>query len=334
MILALDAMGGDFAPEAIVQGALQALSETPDSVKLILVGDEQAIDKELPHPIPDRLSIFPTTQVVSMSDRASKVIKTKPDSSLVRGIKLVKEGQADGFISAGNTGAMLAASLLLLGRIPNVHRPALSVYIPTNTRGKILCDVGANPDAKPLHLLQFAIMAAHYLEHVEGCKNPRIGLINIGEEPNKGSELYQETHQLLKAELPNFIGNIEGRHLLDSPADVLVCDGFVGNTLLKFGESWISIFESEIKDKIRKKLFYQLGALILKPVFREIRKKFDYEEHGGTPLLGVNGVSIVAHGSSGPKSIKNSIQVAIKCIDFNLIEDTRIGLAEHIGANR
>jgi glycerol-3-phosphate acyltransferase PlsX len=330
MKIALDAMGGDLAPGAVVQGALQALHENPPDLELILVGDTEAIRKELPKLSPPRLEIHPSTQVVTMHDRAATVIKSKPDSSLVKGIQLVKDGAADGFVSAGNTGAIMSASLLLLGRIPNVRRPALGAYIPSDSRGKIICDVGANPDAKPFHLLQFAIMAAHYLDHVEGCKDPRIGLINIGVEPNKGSELYQETYQLLKAELPNFIGNVEGRNLLNSEADVLVCDGFVGNTLLKFGEGWIDIFESEIRSLLDGRWRYKLGAWLMKPVFRAIRKKFDYEEHGGTPLLGVNGVSVVAHGSSGPRSIKNSIQVAVKCIEEKLIENTRQSLAEHL----
>ncbi len=331
MIIALDAMGGDDAPGVVVQGALQALKESSSSLNLLLLGDEQAIQHELDGFSSSRLAIHHTTQVVDMEDRGSKVIKTKPDSSLVKGIQLVKAGSADAFVSAGHTGAVMSTSLLSYGRIKHVKRPALGVYIPTLTGGKILCDVGANPDAKPYHILQFAIMASHYFDHVEGHKNPTIGLVNIGAEPSKGSELYKETHELLKSELPNFVGNVEGRHIMDCNADVLVCDGFVGNTLLKFAEGMVSVFTNELKSGISNRIWYMLGALLLRPVFTNFRKKFDFEEHGGTPLLGVNGVSIITHGSAGPKAICNSIHLAKKCIDENLIEDIRISLEQHLG---
>ena len=283
--------------------------------------------------LPSRISIHHCPDSITLQDRASTVVKSKPDSSIVQGIKMVKENKANGFISAGHTGAVLAASLLILGRIPGVRRPALGVYIPTNVGGKILCDVGANPDAKPFHLFQFATMGSHYLDHIEGCKHPKIGLVNIGEESNKGSDLYRETYKIFKDNLPNFVGNIEGRNLLDSEANVLICDGFVGNTLLKFAESWIDIFGSEIRTKIKEKLSYKFGAFLLKPVFEDIRKNYDYEEHGGVPLLGVNGVSIIAHGSAGRKSIKNSILAAKKCIDENLIEDTKNSISNYLELN-
>jgi len=333
MIIALDAMGGDNAPEAVVQGAIQALSESPSDLSIVLLGDENTIDTVLDGFISPRLSIIHTTQIVGMHDRASKALKTKPDSSLVRGIQMVTNKEANAFVSAGNTGAVMTTSLLSYGRIKHVKRPTLGVYIPTLHGGKILCDVGANPDAKPYHMLQSAIMASHYFDHVENHKNPKVGLINIGAEPNKGSELYQETYQLLKKELPNFIGNIEGRHIMDCEADVLVCDGFVGNTLLKFAEGWVNVFSNEIKARISDKFSYKIGALLLKPVFKGFAKKFDYEEHGGTPLLGVNGVSIITHGSAGPKAVCNSVLLAKKCIDENLINDIRISLEEHLGAS-
>ncbi len=333
MIIALDAMGGDNAPEAVVQGAIQALSESPDDLSIVLLGDENTIDTVLDGFISPRLSIIHTTQIVGMHDRASKALKTKPDSSLVRGIQMVTNKEANAFVSAGNTGAVMTTSLLSYGRIKHVKRPTLGVYIPTLHGGKILCDVGANPDAKPYHMLQSAIMASHYFDHVENHKNPKVGLINIGAEPNKGSELYQETYQLLKKELPNFIGNIEGRHIMDCEADVLVCDGFVGNILLKFAEGWVNVFSNEIKARISDKFSYKIGALLLKPVFKGFAKKFDYEEHGGTPLLGVNGVSIITHGSAGPKAVCNSVLLAKKCIDENLIDDIRISLEEHLGAS-
>ena len=323
-------MGGDFAPNAVVQGALDAINKSSKPLNLILVGDETAIRSELAGRENDAIEIVHTDEVVTMDDKGSKVLKSKPNSSLVRGIRMVKEGRADGFISAGHTGAIMSTTLLSLGRIPGVRRPALAAYFPTEKRGKILCDVGVNPDAKPEHLVQFALMASHYYDHVEGFAAPKIGLINIGTEPSKGSELYVETYKLL-SEMPNFVGNIEGRHLLTSEADVLICDGFVGNTLLKFAESWITFFTDEIKNMINEKLSYKIGAGLMRPIFNQLKAKYDYEEHGGTPLLGVNGISIVCHGSSGPKSIMNSILVAQKCIDNNLIADTQKSLAIHFG---
>ncbi len=332
MKIALDAMGGDYAPAAPVQGAMDAIQESNGDFEIILLGDESAIRNHLPHSVPDRLTTSHTTEIVTMHDLGSKVFKTKPDSSMVRGIQLVKEGTADAFISAGHTGAIMATSLFLLGRSEGVKRPALGAYIPNHTGGKIICDVGANPEAKPQHMLQFAIMASLYLDHIEGIKNPKIGLINIGEEPNKGSELYVETHALLNKELHNFVGNVEGRHIFDTEADVLVCDGFVGNTLLKFAEGWISTFGNLIKAKISEKISYKIGAAFFKPALEDIRSQYDYEEHGGSPLLGVNGISIVAHGSSEAKAIKNSVLMAGKCVRKNLVRDIAQGIAEHIGA--
>jgi len=332
MKFVLDAMGGDGAPKAAVQGALDSLAVTPNYVHLILIGDKNAITNEFKEQIPNRISIHHTTQTVEMHDSGSKIIKNKPDSSIVQGIRLVKNGIADGFISAGHTGAVMTAATLLLGRIPNVKRPALAAYIPSESGGKVICDVGANPDAKPEHLLQFAIMASHYLKFVEKQKNPKIGLVNIGEEPSKGSELYKKANKLLQNELPNFYGNVEGRHLLDSEANVLICDGFVGNTILKFGEGWMNVFYNSIKSGIGSSLRYKIGGLLIKPIFNNIKKKYDYEEHGGTPLLGVNGIAIVCHGSSGPKSFLNSILLAKKCIDNKLIEYTKTELAAHLEA--
>ena len=332
MIIALDAMGGDLAPQAIIQGALDAIDNSSDDLKIILVGHQEEINSFLETSLPKQISIHHASEVVTMDDDGSKVFKSKPDSSIVQGLKLVKEKHANAFISAGHTGAVMATSLFLLGRIPHVKRPCLGVYIKTQTGGKILCDVGANPDANPQQLLQFAIMASVYLDHVEGIEKPRIGLINIGIEPTKGSELYKEAFKLFKSELPNFIGNIESRNIFDCDANVLVCDGFVGNTLIKFAEGWITTFSNLIKDKINNKISYKIGASLIKPAMEEIRNQYDYEEHGGTPLLGVNGIAIVSHGNSTPKAIMNSIFVAQESIKQNLIQDISSGIDQHIGA--
>lgn len=332
MKIALDAMGGDLAPQATVQGALDALNHTQDNLHIILVGDKSQIQYELGNSIPNGLTIHPTTEVVTMHDDGSTVLRAKPDSSIVQGIRLIKDKKADAFISAGHTGAVMATSLFLLGRIPHVKRPCLGAYLQTETGGKIICDVGANPDAKPEHLLQFAIMASVYLDHVEGIKDNKVALINIGEEPSKGSELYQKAYQLLKDELPNFEGNVEARYIFDSHASVFVCDGFVGNNLVKFAEGWIMTFTNLMMKKIQSKLSYKVGAGLIKPVIDEIKNQYDYEEHGGAPLLGINGISIVSHGNSTPKAIMNSIFVAQKSINKNLIQDISKGIDEHLGA--
>ena len=331
MKIALDAMGGDFAPRSPVKGTLQFLENSSSNVEVILVGDKNILNQELGKKIPNGIRIHHTTQVVSMHDHGTKSIKSKPDSSIVQGINLVKDGVADAFVSAGHTGAIMATSLLKLGRIDGLKRPALAAYIPTPRGGKILCDVGANPDARPEHMLQFAIMASTYFDHVEGKNKPKIALVNIGTEPSKGSELYQETHKLLREELPDdFIGNVEGRHLLDSKADILVCDGFVGNTLLKFAESWVSLFIRQLNKQIMYKKYYQMTAKFLQPVFSNLKKLYDYEEFGGVPLLGVNGVIIVSHGTSTSKAVKNSLTAAQKCISENLLGDIQHGIREHI----
>lgn len=331
MIIALDAMGGDLAPQAIIEGALDAVNNSSDDLKIILVGDQKKINSFVESTLPKQISIHHASEIVTMDDDGSKVFKSKPDSSIVQGLKLVKENHANAFISAGHTGAVMATSLFLLGRIPHVKRPCLGVYIKTQTGGKILCDVGANPDANPAQLLQFGIMASVYLDHVEGVNKPQIGLINIGEEPTKGSELYKDAYKLFKNELPNFIGNVESRNLFDCKANVLVCDGFVGNILIKFAEGWINTFSNLIKNKINDKITYKIGAGLIRPALKEIKNQYDYEEHGGTPLLGVNGIVIVSHGSSTPKAIMNSIFVAQESIKQNLIQDISRGIDEHLG---
>ena len=332
MKIALDAMGGDLAPQAIIQGAFDAISRSSEDLEIILVGNKDKINSCLDKTLPNQISIHHASEIVTMDDDGSKIFKSKPNSSIVQGLKLVKENNANAFISAGHTGAVMATSLFLLGRIPDVKRPCLGVCIKTQTGGKIICDVGANPDANPEQLLQFAIMASVYLDHDEGIKKPQIGLINIGEESTKGSELYKEAFKLFKTELPNFIGNIESRNLFDCDANVLVCDGFVGNTLIKFAEGWMTTFSNLIKEKINNKISYKIGARLIKPALEEIKNQYDYEEHGGTPLLGVNGIAIVSHGSSTPKAIMNSIFVAQESINQNLIQDISRGIHQHLGA--
>ena len=332
MNIALDVMGGDNAPHAPIQGAIKAIKSGLYNSEIVLVGNKSIIEKELNGLDLKNLTVLHAQDTITTDDSASKLIKEKPESSMVKGIGLVKDKAVDAFISAGNTGAQMATSLLALGRIPHVKRPALSAFFSGLSGGKILCDVGANPDARAGHLLQFAIMSSVYLDHVEGIKDPKIGLVNIGEEPTKGSDLYQEAHKLLSKELPNFVGNIESRNIFTCDADVLVCDGFVGNTIIKFAEGCISSFTEMIKEKIASKNRYKIGAQMLQPALEEIKNRYDYEEHGGTPLLGVDGISIVCHGASTSKSIMNSIVLAQKSINKNLIEDVSIGINDHLEA--
>jgi glycerol-3-phosphate acyltransferase PlsX len=332
MNIALDVMGGDNAPHAPIQGAIKAIKSGLYNSEIVLVGNKSIIEKELNGLDLKNLTVLHAQDTITTDDSASKLIKEKPESSMVKGIRLVKDKAVDAFISAGNTGAQMATSLLALGRIPHVKRPALSAFFSGLSGGKILCDVGANPDARAEHLLQFAIMSSVYLDHIEGIKNPKIGLVNIGEEPTKGSDLYQEAHKLLSKELPNFVGNIESRNIFTCNADVLVCDGFVGNTIIKFAEGCISSFTEMIKEKIASKNRYKIGAQMLQPALEEIKNRYDYEEHGGTPLLGVDGISIVCHGASTSKSIMNSIVLAQKSINKNLIEDVSIGINDHLEA--
>ena len=332
MNIALDVMGGDNAPHAPIQGAIKAIKSGLYNSEIVLVGNKSIIEKELNGLDLKNLTVLHAQDTITTDDSASKLIKEKPESSMVKGIRLVKDKAVDAFISAGNTGAQMATSLLALGRIPHVKRPALSAFFSGLSGGKILCDVGANPDARAGHLLQFAIMSSVYLDHVEGIKDPKIGLVNIGEEPTKGSDLYQEAHKLLSKELPNFVGNIESRNIFTCDADVLVCDGFVGNTIIKFAEGCISSFTEMIKEKIASKNRYKIGAQMLQPALEEIKNRYDYEEHGGTPLLGVDGISIVCHGASTSKSIMNSIVLAQKSINKNLIEDVSIGINDHLEA--
>ena len=332
MKIAVDAMGGDYAPQATVQGSIDALNNSNKKLEIILLGDENQINDILQSQFSNNINVIHCSDEVTMEDNGAKVIKSKPDSSIVQGIQLVKDHKADAFISAGNTGAQLAVSHLILGRIPHVKRPGLAVFFQALNEKKVLCDVGANPEVKSEHLLQFAIMSSVYLDHVEGVKKPKVGLINIGTEPSKGTELYRQAYELLSNELPNFVGNIESRNFFDSSAHILVCDGFIGNTIMKFAEGCFNTFSEMIRKNIMTKTRYKIGAGMIKPALDALRPYYDFEEHGGCPFLGVNGVSISCHGASTSKAIMNSIFLAKKSIENNLIRDISIGIDEHLGA--
>lgn len=315
MRIVLDAMGTDAAPTTEVRGAIGALDDLDPDIDIVLVGDEAAIRAELEGlgPIPDRLTIHHAAERVTAADPPASVIRRKPDSSIVIGLRLQKDGEADAFVSAGSTGAVMATSLLTLRPLPGVDRPAVGTTLPTAGDPCLLLDAGANIGCKPHHLVQFAHLGNIYAQDLLGRKEPRVALLNIGEEPGKGDELTSETYGLLAAEAGlNFIGNVEGRDIIQGAADVVVCDGFVGNVLLKFYES---VAEFIIN------LLRQEGVVARKDVdLDEVFRVLDYAEYGGAPLLGVAGVSIICHGESPPKAIRNALAVAARAVRSKMVD--------------
>ena len=308
-------MGTDRAPAPEVEGALQALEALPDDVSIVLVGDPDAVATELNRhgAVPsDRLAVHPATQHIQPGEAPAQAFRKKPDSSIAVGLRLVKEGEADAFISAGSTGAVMAGSLLTLRPLPGVARPAIGTLLPTEDQPVLLLDAGANVDCRPSHLVQFAQLGNIYAQDILGVESPRVGLLNIGEEPEKGDEVSVETHQALVATDLNFIGNVEGSDVVRSRMDVCVCDGFVGNVLLKFYESISAVLVSLLKKQAQT----ALEVVDLTPVFRVL----DYAEYGGAPLLGVNGVSVICHGRSPPKAIFNAIRLAVRAVRTDMVK--------------
>ena len=332
MKIALDVFGGDNAPESNIKGVFSYLDHYGDSAEeIILLGDRAQIEttiKSLSRDISD-VSIIHTSEVVGMNERASRIFREKPDSSLVKSIQLVKDGEAQAAVSAGNTGALLTSSLFLIGKIPGIRRPAFAPFIPTNNGGFILCDAGANADSKPQHLVQFALMASAYIEHLKIRPNPKVALLNIGREENKGNELMTNAYPMLKAHVRNFIGNIESRYILEGKADVVICDGFTGNIVLKLTEGIISHLMGWIQERIKIHSADTDISSIINPVFKDIRNTLDHEEVGAAPLLGINGVVMKCHGSSSEKGIKNSIIAAQKTVEGKLIDGIADRLSRH-----
>ncbi len=317
MKIARDAMGGDFAPHNTVAGAVMALREYPQISRIFLTGDERAIQAELSKlgSSDSRIEIVHTTQVVEMSDAAIEAVRRKKDSSVSRAVDLVKTGAADAIVSAGHTGAAVAATTIKLRTLEGIERPGIASYLPTEKNVCVLIDAGANIDAKPLHLLQYAIMGSVLSKHVLGYANPEIGLMSIGGEDVKGSEFTKEVFKLLKTSSLNFRGNIEGHDVFEHPVEIILCDGFTGNVVLKMAEATASAVFRWLKHELMKTKFRMLGAWISRNAFHTIRKRTNYENYGGSPLLGVNGICIIAHGSSSPLAIKNAIRVATDFIE-------------------
>lgn len=328
--VAVDAMGGDYAPAQIVKGALEALRERKD-INIVLVGQEKAINAELTGIDYDkeRLSIIHAEDVITNDEAPVMAIRRKKNSSIVVAMNLVKNGEADAFVSAGSTGAVLVGGQLIVGRIKGIDRPPLAPLLPTESGVSLLIDCGANVDARPSHLVQFAKMGSVYMENVVGIKNPRVAIVNIGAEEEKGNMLVKETFPLLKnCNDINFIGSIEAREIPKGGADVIVCEAFVGNVILKLYEGLGSTLIGKIKAGLMSTTKSKIGALLCKPALKETLKSFDASGYGGAPMLGLNGLVVKAHGNSTSNEIKNSI---IQCITFteqNINDKIRMHLEE------
>jgi glycerol-3-phosphate acyltransferase PlsX len=330
-------MGTDNAPLSEVRGAAEALKEI-EGIRLVLVGDENKINAELKKIDYDknRLSIHHCTQVIDMHESPADAIKKKPDSSIVQGLKLQKEKKADAFISAGNTGAVMASSLFILGRISNISRPTIGSVFPTDEGLTIVFDVGANVDSKPIHLLEFAVMGIIYANHVFKSNDPKVALLNIGEEKTKGDSLSVSAYELLEKSGLNFMGNVEGRDILRGKAEVIVCDGFVGNVVLKFTESVMDVLKNKFKKYSEEHFMQKVWIALMYRTLKKILKDFDYQEYGGVPLLGVKGIAIIGHGRSSPKAIKTMISKAelmVRAKINELIAEKVKDIKQHIPQN-
>ncbi len=316
-------MGGDFAPANVVRGSIDALAAGHTGLEILLVGPGELIRAELPAGGGDRapsLTVVEASEVITMKDGPTAALKQKKDSSIAVGLRLQTAGRADAFVSAGNTGAVMSASTLILGRIGGVSRPTIGAFFPSAKGVCLLVDAGANVDCKPRHLLEFGIMGSIYTSSMFGIERPAVGLLNVGEEESKGTEAVVEAHALLSASGLNFIGNVEGRDVLRGGAHVVVCDGFTGNVLLKFGESIPAFLKQRISGHVTDRPFKKLMMVPALGTFRSVMKSLDYEEYGGVPLLGVRGVSIIGHGKSTPKAIMNMILKAKEMVEKKINE--------------
>lgn len=331
MKVAVDAMGGDYAPMEVVLGAIEAAKEY--QCEIVLVGDEEKIAQVLSRYGEDKnskVSIYHASEVIEMHEHPGAAVRKKKDASVVVATKLVKEGICDAVVSAGSTGAAVASALFGLGRIKGIERPTIATPIPNLTGTTVVLDSGANVDSKPKHLVQSAIMGSIYAEYVLGINNPRMGLLNIGEEETKGNEQALNTFPLLQQlKTVHFIGNVEGRDIPKGTVDVVVCDGFVGNVVLKFGEGLASAIMQLVKNEIKSSGFFtKLASMMVLPALRRLKKKLDYAEYGGAPLLGVDGGFIICHGSSKAKAIKNAIRVANEFTEKRVVAHIRENIAK------
>jgi glycerol-3-phosphate acyltransferase PlsX len=322
MLIALDAMGGDYAPTETVKGALLAVRET--DVEVALVGLPDVLETELARQghsgSPTSVRVVPASEVVGMHEPPAQAVRQKRHSSINEALRLVKEGEASAVVSAGNTGAVVASALLVLGRLGGIKRPALGAYFPTGRYGVLALDVGANADCKPSYLVQFAHMGSIYMERVYGVKRPRVGLLSIGEEEGKGNALTREVYDRLQHSPLNFVGNVEGKEIMNGEVEVVVSDGFTGNVAIKMGEGMAEFMFRELKKAVSERLRYRLGALLMLDALRGMRRRLDYAEYGGVPLLGVNGVVVICHGRSHAQAIKNAIRTAKEAAASGMLE--------------
>ncbi len=328
MKIIVDAMGGDYAPEVVVEGAVAAVKSY--GTEVVLVGDEpkiRALLKKAQCSSP-LVSVVHTTEVITMEDSPAVSVRRKRNSSIVQGLKLVKEGKGDAFVSAGNTGAAVCAATLTLGLLPEVERPGIATVMPSLKGVFLVIDVGANIDPKPLHLVQYAVMADVYMRTILHKDKPSVGLLNVGEEESKGTGFLKETYELLSKSHLNFIGNVEGKHLFAGDCDIIVCDGFVGNVVLKTSESLAESLQISLKRHILATPLGVIGGMLLKPAFRSFKKDMDYAEYGGAPLLGVNGVVIIGHGRSNAYAVKNAIRVAKEEVENKFTDNVLAAIQE------
>ncbi|MBE9536979.1 MAG: phosphate acyltransferase PlsX [Proteobacteria bacterium] len=317
MKIALDAMGGDYAPQVEIEGAIQAATEL--NISLTLVGNKEVLESELEKRGATHLPITVqnATEVVAMHESPSTAVRKKKDSSIRVAFDLVRRGEADAAVSAGNSGATMATAMFALKRLAGVDRPAIATVMPTLKGNAVVLDVGGNVECKPTHLAQFAVMGEVYAKYVLGIDNPRVGLLSNGSEEEKGTETTRRAHAMLKNSSLNYAGYIEGRDIYDGSIDVVACDGFVGNVVLKVSEGLADAMGKMLKEELGKSLLAKAGFLLAKKSFKQIKKRMDYAEYGGAPLLGINGVGFICHGGSNAKAIKNAIRYAAEYVQAN-----------------
>ena len=327
--IAVDAMGGDHAPQAVIEGAALAAHEF--GVEVILVGDQEIVERELAnHPNRPKVSVFAASELVPMHESPSVALRRK-NSSMRVAFDLMKQGKADAVVSAGNSGAMMALGMFVMGTLPQVARPAILIVVPSLTKGTVIIDAGANVDCKPRHLVQFGLMGSIYAERILGIASPRIGVLSNGEEENKGNDLTRAASEELSATTLNYIGYVEGRDIFDGKVDVIVCDGFTGNIALKTMEGVASFAGAVLKDAFQKNLSTRVAYLLSRGSLREAYRRLDYAEYGGAPLIGLDGVAIIAHGGSNALAIKNAIRAAANAVDQQINRHIGEALAESPG---
>jgi glycerol-3-phosphate acyltransferase PlsX len=318
--IAVDAMGGDHAPEVIISGALMAARRL--QIGLLFVGARRAIEQELSrHAAAGAvdIEIADASERIEMAEPAAAALRRKPHASIRVAAEAVRDGRAAALFSAGHTGAAVMAAHAAFGRLPGVDRPALATIIPTLRAPAVLLDSGATVECRPQHLVQFAIMGSAYARVALGCESPRVGLLSVGEEESKGNELTREAHQMLKSAPVTFVGNVEGRHVYSGEADVIVCDGFTGNVTLKISEGLVETVERLLLDELSSTVGTRVGYLLSRQAFLRFRKRVDYSEYGGAPLIGLDGLCVIGHGRSSAKAVRNAVAMTVKCVDDGLL---------------